>query len=89
MSPEGSVSLLKVNDGSNVTLTCIAQGGPGNNFSITHNGVEVTTSNSIVDIDTTNSELGGIYVCTVSNIAGTGSATAVLNSESIKHSIAY
>ena len=80
VSPSGSVSFLATTNGNMVTLSCSAQGGPGNTFSITHSGVEQSATSTLV-VDTTDPLVGGLYQCEVTNAAGSDSATASVNSK--------
>ena len=83
MSPEGSVSLspeiVISDDGGNVTFSCSAQGGPGNEYQWQHNGVGMMSEMSnTLTIDNIGAVNGGSYTCVVSNAAGNDSATATL-----------
>ena len=66
----------------NETFICLAQGGPGNMFSWSKlsGGVKITESSELV-IMVDSASVGGTYQCTVENMAGNDSATAVLNGE--------
>lgn len=90
VSPLGSVSILPefiISDfGDTVTFNCSAQGGPNNTISIVlyhdldsaielASGVE-ETSVTVTNIDTND---GGFYICTVSNLAGTSDAFSTLS----------
>ena len=81
VSTEGSVMVTPVDQvftrGENVTLTCISMGGPGNVYQWEKNGNVVATDDvlTLMDIDASS---GGIYSCTVSNLAGNDSATSTL-----------
>ncbi|CAI8010586.1 Protogenin [Geodia barretti] len=85
VSPEGSVAITPpgVNAtmrGSNHTLTCSAEGGPGNEVSWVKLGTETENSDGPeLVIPITNASVGGVYQCTVENLAGSDSATAVVN----------
>ena len=59
---------------------CSAEGGPGNRFSWSKlpDGVTITGSSGLV-IMVDSASVGGTYQCTVENMAGFASATAVLN----------
>ena len=63
--------------GENVTLTCTSMGGPGNVYQWEKDGRVVATDGvlTLMDIDASS---GGIYTCTVSNLAGNDSATTTL-----------
>ena len=85
MSPEGAVR-VKVSVevpigilGDNVTLTCVAEGGPGNSYQWQRDGVylENETSKNLT-ISNVNITDGGDYTCFASNSAGNGSATGTL-----------
>ena len=87
MSPLGSVVITPpgvnaTERGREHTLTCSAEGGPGNTFSWVKLGENGTLSDSpelVVNI--TGASVGGRYQCTVENLAGSDSATAVVNGE--------
>ena len=78
-------------DGVNVTvrnetytLTCSAEGGPGNEFTwkkLDVDNNEVLSENSDLILDGINGSYGGIYQCTVENMAGNSSADATVNGE--------
>ena len=65
--------------GGDVTFSCIARGGPDNEYQWQHDGGDLmdgaNTALTIADIRTGN---GGNYTCVVSNAAGSDSATAIL-----------
>ena len=63
--------------GENATLTCISMGGPNNVYQWEKDGNVVATDDilTLMDIDASS---GGIYTCTVSNLAGNDSATTTL-----------
>ena len=65
--------------GDNVTFTCSAQGGPGNEFQWQRNGgdLENETLANLTVANISASE-GGSYTCVVSNAAGDDSETATL-----------
>ena len=68
--------------GSNHTLTCSAEGGPGNEVSWVKLGTETEISDGPeLVIAITDASVGGVYQCTVENLAGSDSATAVVNGE--------
>ena len=81
VSTEGSVIITPVDQvftrGENVTLTCISMGGPGNIYQWEKDGNVVATDDvlTLMGIDASS---GGIYTCTVSNLAGSDSATTRL-----------
>ena len=64
------------------TLTCSAEGGPGNAVSWVKlgNEIEISDGPELV-IPITDASVGGVYQCTVENLAGSDSATAVVNGE--------
>ena len=95
MSPSGSIILFLVSSatasgGDNVTFTCIAQGGPGNTFAWRHNMnaitpggrfiIESTSSSSMLTVTNVIGGDFGAYICQVSNLAGSGSATSMITS---------
>ena len=70
------------------TLTCSAEGGPDNEFTWTKldyndSSVEVLFGNSELVLDMINGSYGGVYLCTVENMAGNDSANATVNGEPI------
>ena len=81
VSTEGSVMVTPVDQiftrGENVTLICISMGGPGNIYQWEKDGNVIATDDILIlmDIDASS---GGIYNCTVSNLAGNDSATTTL-----------
>ena len=81
VSTEGSVTITPVDQvftrGENVTLTCISMGGPGNVYQWEKDRNVVATDDvlTLMDIDASS---GGIYSCTVGNLAGNDSATTTL-----------
>ena len=82
VSPQGSVSvsppgniLTAVN--IKVTLTCIAQGGPNNMFKWRRQGV-VISNDPVLSIPMVTGSDGGVYQCTVSNDAGSDTATTTI-----------
>ena len=82
VSTEGSVMITPVDQiftrGENITLTCISMGGPGNVYQWEKDRNVVATDDvlTLMDIDASS---GGIYSCTVSNLAGNDSATSTLH----------
>ena len=62
-----------------VSLTCSAQGGPGNTIAWQH-GTELLVNQTyqILDIAVSSIAVGSEYTCTVTNAAGSESATATL-----------
>ena len=81
VSTEGSVMVMPVDHvftrGENITLTCISMGGPGNIYQWEKDGETITTDN-VLTLMHINASSGGIYTCTVSNLAGNDSATTTL-----------
>ena len=81
VSTEGSVMITPVDQiftrGESATLTCISMGGPGNVYHWEKDGTLIATDDilTLIDIDASS---GGIYTCTVSNLAGNDSATTTL-----------
>jgi hypothetical protein len=61
----------------NATLICNAMGGPNNSFQWTING-NIISNNNEVNLIAIDSSYGGNYTCTVSNAAGTDSASTML-----------
>ena len=86
VSPKGSVTVtpeqINAERDMNPTFECSADGGPGNMFSWSKlpDGVVITESLELV-IMVNSASVGGTYQCTVENMAGNNSATAVLNGE--------
>ena len=66
--------------GETVNLVCLAQGGPGNQFTWTRvrDGV-VIGNQSELNVDVVNASDGSVYTCTVTNLAGSDNETAVIN----------
>ena len=80
VSPEGSVvvALPNVfNFGDHVTLFCTAMGGPNNSFHWEQNG-SVIGNDSTLNVVAIDASQGGDYTCTVSNAAGSDSASTTL-----------
>ena len=84
VTPYGSVRVSPhnavFNDGDSINLTCLADGGPGNTYQWTFNGSLLDNRNDhlvLPFIDA--SENGGNYTCTVTNAAGSGSDSTVVN----------
>ena len=59
---------------STETITCLAEGGPNNMFEWSKQGVIVSNSN-VLELTMITGSDGGLYVCTVTNDAGYGTAT--------------
>lgn len=91
MSPSGSVSIppvssTTVSGGDNITITCTAQGGPGNTFAWIHSGNTINNggrfiieSSTLTVTDVIGADFG-TYTCMASNLAGSGTATASITS---------
>ena len=85
VSPEGSVFISPPEINAEVrdqiyTLMCLAQGGPGNVFrweKISGSGIFADTPT--LNITVTNASFGGVYQCTVENMAGNDSSNATVN----------
>lgn len=80
VSPKESVSVTSPvvsNFGDNVTLICIAMGGPGNTFRWEVNGTTVVNDKTLMFV-ATDATYGGSYTCTVYNAAGNDSASTTL-----------
>ncbi len=81
MSPAGSVKVFPENEifdyGDNVTLSCTAEGGPGNVFWwIDINGTIFPGHR--LTLTSINASRGGEYTCVASNGAGSGSETTTV-----------
>ena len=81
VSPEGGV-IVEVPIailGETVTLTCLAEGGPGNSYQWQRGGenLENETSENLT-LTNVNISDGDDYTCITSNFAGSGNATATL-----------
>ena len=89
VSPSGSVAISPpgvdaIERGREHTLICMAEGGPGNTVSWVKLGQTGTISESPELIITiSDASVGGTYQCTVENIAGSDSASAVINGEPV------
>lgn len=66
-------------NGSSVTLTCSARGGPNNTFQWTYLRTGDAVSTSYQYIFTSTIYTGGDYQCTVTNDAGNGTDNATVN----------
>ena len=63
-----------------MTFNCLAQGGPGNTYQWQWNGMDLVSETSqTLAITLINATDGGEYTCVVSNAAGSGSASTLLN----------
>ena len=84
-----SPSTQTTNNGSTVSIECLAEGGPDNMFQWIAGGDTLTTGNdvsisdgsqlSVLSINVNAAEDGGEYRCVVSNAAGNDSDNATLN----------
>ena len=74
MSPHNAV----FNNGDSINLTCLADGGPGNNYHWIFNGATLGNEDGyILNLYFINATInGGYYTCIVSNAAGSGSDTS-------------
>ena len=81
VSPEGSVAVSPLDIisslGDTVTFVCTAMGGPGISFEWLLNGTFIG-NDSVLNLETVDASYGGNYTCTVSNTAGTDSASTIL-----------
>ena len=60
-------------------MTCLGRGGPNNSFAWERNGEAISGENeNQLTLMNFNTSSGGVYTCTVSNAAGSGSASAAL-----------
>ena len=60
-------------------MTCLVRGGPNNSFAWKRNGEVISGENeNQLTLMNFNTSSGGIYTCTVSNAAGSGSASTTL-----------
>ena len=65
--------------GENITLTCLGRGGPNNSYAWKQNGKALLGENeNELILMNINGSSGGVYRCTVSNAAGSGSASTTL-----------
>ena len=84
VSPEGSIQInptaINGNDSGVATFTCMAFGGPGNMFSWTkvRDNRNITNNSELMLVDLMASD-GGVYQCTVENLAGSENDTVTLN----------
>jgi len=83
VSPEGSVAVTPaveiITIRESVTFSCLAQGGPNNEYQWQHDGVDLMNETiNTLNIDNIGAVNGGSYTCVVSNAAGNDSATATL-----------
>ena len=82
MSPVDSASVMPSGNvltsfSSTVSITCTAQGGPDNMFVWRRQGMIVSSSSALELTMITGSD-GGIYECTVTNDAGSGTANSLV-----------
>ena len=82
VSPAGGTiinppSSISTSFGSPVTLNCTAEGGPNNTFQWTSQGQVVSDIFQLHFPSITGSD-GGLYTCTATNAAGSGSATVTI-----------
>ena len=84
VSPEGSIQVdpttINGNDSGNATFNCMALGGPGNMFSWTkvRDNAVVVNDSELMLVDIMASD-GGVYQCSVENLAGSDNDTVILN----------
>ena len=84
VSPEGSIQVdpttINGNDSGNATFNCMALGGPGNMFSWTkvRDNAVVVNGSKLMLVDIMASD-GGVYQCSVENLAGSDNDTVTLN----------
>jgi len=83
VSPDGSVAVTPaveiITIRENVTFSCLAQGGPDNEYQWQHDGVDLMNKTiNTLNIDNIGAVNGGSYTCVVSNAAGSDSATSTL-----------
>ena len=79
VSPQGSVFITPPGNvltsfNSTVSLTCSAQGGPNNMFEWSKQGVIVSNSD-VLELTMITGSDGGVYQCTVTNDAGSDTAS--------------
>ncbi len=78
MSPERGVSISPLNQiyqhGDITTLSCDSLGGPGNTFNWTVIRNDIAVQGPLSSTFDLSPVVGGVYTCTVSNAAGSGSA---------------
>ena len=84
VSPGGSVFVSPTNIPTTVNsieiISCSAQGGPSNVIDWRKNGVLINgESDPVLLIPMVTGSDGGVYQCTVSNAAGSGTATSRVN----------
>ena len=79
VSPAGSVFVLPFENvltsfNSTVNITCSAQGGPNNMFEWSKQGV-IVSNNDVLELTMITGSDGGLYVCNVTNDAGSDTAS--------------
>ena len=81
VSPESGIKVSPLNmvfsQGNNIISICTSSGGPDNFFQWEMNGNTIE-NNSILEVMDVDASSGGSYTCTVSNAAGSGSASTTL-----------
>ena len=81
VSPEGSVTISVSSNistiGGEVIFNCSSMGGPVNDYAWMKNGENIGTD-SIILVTNIDASFGGSYTCSVSNAAGSGSASTTL-----------
>ena len=81
VSPEGSVTVPVSSNissvASNVAFDCFGMGGPENSYLWMMNG-DVVGNDSMLEVMDIDASSGGVYTCTVSNAAGSGSVSTTL-----------
>ena len=79
VSPDGTVGasprFTVESIGNDAIFTCVAQGGPGNQFQWLRNDVVLSTQSMLTMSVNSGSGDGGDYTCLVTNAAGNGSDT--------------
>ncbi len=90
VSPVGSVALLISHNiafiGDTVEVTCTGEGGPGNVFMITkpeQNNTFMGGNTSQLNITINSAMDGGIFACSVSNLAATSTVMLSINGKRI------
>ena len=84
VSPEGSVlvdpTTINANSSGNATFNCMALGGPGNMFSWikVRDITSIVNSSELMLVDIMASD-GGMYQCSVENLAGSENDSVTLN----------
>ena len=84
VSPEGSIQVdpttINGNDSGNAMFNCMALGGPGNRFSWikVRDNTTIVNNSELMLIDIMASD-GGMYQCSVENLAGSENDSVTLN----------